>query len=52
MDHLNSAEKKLLHDIKDKEDNESEDNGSSENFQRESEGQQPQQTHNGCSSLV
>lgn len=46
MDNLNTAEKKLLQDIKNKEDAESEDNGRSENSERDLEEQQ-QQTHNG-----
>ena len=44
MDHLNTAEKKLLQDIKDKGDAEAEDKGLSENSERELE-EQP--THNG-----
>ncbi|MGA8106612.1 MAG: hypothetical protein WB815_08140, partial [Nitrososphaeraceae archaeon] len=45
MDHLNTEEKKLLQDIKGKEDAESEDNRRSENSERDLEEQQ--QTHNG-----
>ena len=45
MDHLNTVEKKLLQDIKNKEDAVSEDNRRSENSERDLEEQQ--QTHNG-----
>jgi hypothetical protein len=45
MDHLNNQEKKLLRDIKKDVEAEAEDNGLSNNFEREEE--QQQQTHNG-----
>jgi hemerythrin-like domain-containing protein len=44
MDHLNNQEKKLLQDIKEDAEAEAEDNGLSNNFEREEE---QQQTHNG-----
>lgn len=45
MDHLNTAEKKLLQDIKDKGDTESEDTGEVNSSPGLEEQQQP--THNG-----
>ena len=45
MEHLNGEEKRLLRDIKEDVEAEAEDNGLSNNFEREEE--QQQQTHNG-----
>ena len=45
MEHLSNQEKKLLQDIKEDTEAEAEDNGLSNNFEREEE--QQQQTHNG-----